>query len=496
MKKDWAAAFYTAAENSGLPIADLNAIVAKHDKLEDANTALAVAVSKAKKDKDAADAITATAGGDKGKTWAGAFYASAENSGLKISELNAIVAKADTLDKAKDALIDAMASAGDKSKPGVGAHVTLGADERDKFVAGATKSLIAKVALFNEGGKPDKDGERNEFSQLSLRELARMSLERNGVKMTAIHDPMAMIKMAMTPVFMSGMHSTSDFVNVLANVANKSMLKGYEEAAETFPEWTSKGTLTDFKTTTRVDLGLFPSLTKVIEGAEYKYATMSDRGVNLVLATYGKIFAITRQAIINDDLGAFTKIPARMGRAAKRTIGDLVYAVLTDNAAMADSVALFHATHKNLQTSSGLAVATLDAGRSLMAKQRDPDSVAAALNIRPAFLLTPVALEGVAKQLMASQTEPGQSNPNLASKVTGMAKPIAEARLDVNSTTTWYLAGSPSQYDTIEVSYLNGNEAPVLEQKEGWNVDGVEFKVRQDAGVNLLDFRALQKSTA
>jgi phage major head subunit gpT-like protein len=60
---------------------------------------------------------------------------------------------------------------------------------------------------------------------------------------------------------------------------------------------------------------------------------MSDRGVNLVLATYGKIFPITRQAIINDDLGAFTKVPAKMGTAAKRTIGNLVYAILTSNAA-------------------------------------------------------------------------------------------------------------------------------------------------------------------
>lgn len=496
MKKDWAAAFYTAAESSGLPIADLNAIVAKHDTQELANAALAAAV-KAKKDKADADAL-ALAGDDKGKkSWAGAFYASAENSGLKISDLNAIVAKADTLDKAKDALIDAMAAAGDKDKPGAGVNITLGVEDRQKFVTGATKSVIAKVALFNEGGKPDKDGERNEFSQFSMRELARMSLERSGVKLTAIHDPMQMVKMAMAPVFMSsGMHSTSDFVNILANVANKSMLKGYEEAAETFQEWTAKGTLTDFKISTRVDLGLFPSLAKVVEGAEYSYATLSDRQVTLVLATYGKIFAITRQAIINDDLGAFTRIPSRMGRAAKRTIGDLVYAVLTANAAMADNVALFHADHKNLQTGSALAVATLDAGRALMAKQRDPDSKSAALNIRPAFLLTPVALEGVAKQLMASQTEPGQSNPNLASKVTGMAKPIAEARLDVNSATTWYLTGSPAQYDTIEVSYLNGVEAPVLEQKDGWNVDGVEFKVRQDAGVNLLDFRALQKSTA
>jgi hypothetical protein len=94
---------------------------------------------------------------------------------------------------------------------------------------------------------------------------------------------------------------------------------------------------------------------------------------------------------------------------------------------------------------------------------------------------------------MTSQTEPGQNNAALANRVANMAKVVSDARLDAASALSWYLAGSPTQYDTIEVSYLNGVAQPVLEQKEGWNVDGVEFKVRHDAGVNLLDYIALYK---
>lgn len=497
MKKEWAAAFYAAAESSGLPIASLNAIVAKHEKREEADAALALAV-KAKKDADDIEARSRTdaaAAAKLDKPWAAAFYASASNSGLEIKALNAIVAKSATADAAKDALIDAMATAQNKDKPGAGGHVSVGAEARDKFVAGATKSIIAKASLFSEGGKPSKDGERNEFSQYTLRELARMSLEHAGVRVV-MHDPMAMIGRAMAPVIMQGAMSTSDFTNILANVANKAMLKGYAESPETFDKWTGKGSLGDFKTAKRVDLGLFPSLAKVQEGAEYTYAKMTDRGVDIVLATYGKLFPITRQAIINDDLSAFTKIPSRMGMAARRTIGDLVYALLIANAAMPDSVALFHATHKNLQTSAALAAATLNSGRALMRKMPDPDNIKVGLNIKPAFGLCPTALEGAFLQLMNSQSEPGQENPGVSNRVAGMVEVVAEARLDADSATTWYLAGNPAQYDTIEVDYLNGVEAPVLEQKEGWNVDGVEFKVRMDAGVNLLDFRALQKSTA
>jgi hypothetical protein len=293
-------------------------------------------------------------------------------------------------------------------------------------------------------------------------------------------------------------HSTSDFVEILGNVASKSMLKGYMEAPETFTAWTSRGTLTDFKPTKRVDLNLFPSLDVVLEGAEYTYGTIGEHGELTQLATYGKMFSITRQAIINDDLSVFTKVPSRMGRAANRTIGNLVYAVLIDNPLMADGVALFDTDHNNVATGA-ITTANLDAARSKMARQSDPDSIAeGGLNIRPKFLLVPVELEGRAAQVLASEfevTATGTNNTRAPNYVRSMAQVISEARLSADSTAEWYLAADPALHDTIEVSYLDGNDRPTLEQREGWNVDGVEFKVRIDAAVKALDFRALLRSS-
>ena len=427
------------------------------------------------------------------KAWAAPFYASAESSGIAIKDLNAIVASASSHDQAKDALIDAMAKASIATPSPTGARLHVGQEAQEKFVTGATRAIIARAAMFNERGRTSPDGERNEFSGYTMRELARMSLETRGIRPD--RDSMTMITTAMQPVIMGGALSTSDFVNILANVANKGLLKGYEEAAETFDKWTGKGTLSDFKASTRVDLGLFPSLSKVDEGAEYRYASLTDRKVQLILSTYGNLFPITRQAIINDDLGVFTKVPSRMGQAAKRTIANLVWAILTSNPNAPDGTALFHNNHANLATGGGSALSadSLDAARAKMATQKDPDNIKQALNIKPAYFLVPAALEGKARQLMASQTEPGQSNPGVANRVAGLAEVISEGRLDINSTTAWYLASNANQVDTIEVDYLDGNEAPMLEQKEGWNVDGVEFKVRQDVGVTLLDFRGLYK---
>jgi hypothetical protein len=428
------------------------------------------------------------------KPWAHAFYMSAAVANIELSTLNTIVAESVDLAAAKDRLIDAMAKAGNADKPaGNGARADVGTEATAKFVTGATASLLNKVTMFSDKGKPA--GERNEFSGMSLRELARVSLDLRGIR-NIPYDSMTMVQMAFAPIGMAGALSTSDFTNILANVANKAMLKGYEESPETFDKWTGKGTLTDFKAVSRVDLGLFPSLAKVQEGAEYSYAKMSDRGVTLILATYGKIFPITRQAIINDDLGAFTKIPGKMGGAARRTVGDLVYGLLTANAAFLGGQPLFHASRNNLITGAGsaFAVAALDKARTAMGRQTDPDNIKQGLNIRPAYCLVPITLEGTALQTFASRAEPGQENPAIANRVAGMAEVVSEARLDTASTTAWYLAGNPAQYDTIEVSYLNGVETPTLEQKEGWNVDGAEMKVRLDAGVSTLDFRALLKS--
>lgn len=378
------------------------------------------------------------------------------------------------LDKARESIINKLAEA-DERGPQTRNQVRITGDAVDRFRAGAQAALLGKAGLA-------KDDAGNELRGLSLREMARESLEMQNVATRAMR-PMDMVKAAMT-------HSSGDFVFILANVAEKSMMKGYEEANETFQQWTSTGQLSDFKPTSRIDLNSFPSLGKVDEGAEYQYATIGERGETVQLATYGNLFSITRQAIINDDMSVFTRIPQRMGRAAIRTVGNLVYAILTANPAMSDTVALFHATHKNLGTGAAPSVASLDAGRVAMATQKDRSQNAVALNLRPRFMLVPVALEGTSKVLMASEFDPAKTQ-RVPNSVAGLAEVVSDARLDAASTTAWYLAADPNATDTVEVSYLDGVSTPWLEQQEGWKVDGVEFKVRLDAAVKALAWEGL-----
>jgi hypothetical protein len=388
-----------------------------------------------------------------------------------------------TADDFRKQAIDAFVQRGQAATQGVaGPRATVTQDGHERFRQGAVLGVLARAGIAG--------GERNEFTGLTLADMARQSLDMAGVRPGA--DRREMIGRAF--VQQAGSHSTSDFAHILANVANKAALKGWEEHEDTFGAWTNTGTLTDFKPARRVGLGLFPSLRHKPEGAEYKYADIGDRGEQIMLATYGEIAQITREAVINDDLALIAGLPRKMGRAASRTVGDLVYAILTANPAMADGTALFHADHNNLAgTPAALSVASLGAARAAMRTQKEKAG-GPALNIRPAYLIIPAALETLARQLMTSTFDPTASKGHASNPVAGMAEIVVDGRLDAASATAWFLSASPGMFDTIEVAYLDGNAAPFIEEETAWTTDGVRLKVRIDAGVKALDHRTLYKN--
>lgn len=393
--------------------------------------------------------------------------------------LNAALADMNcTVVQAKARLLDAMARG---AEPVTSGYLVTVEDETDRRRAGMAAALEIRAGLA-------KNDTSNPWRGHSLIEMARASLQAHGVKHTGT-DRMSLIALAFT-------HSSGDFPLLLANIAQKAMLKGYDEAEETFQLWTSKGTLPDFKPMQMVDIGSFPALRQVAEGGEYKYISIGERAETRVLATYGDIFKITRQAVINDDLDAFTRIPRKMGRAAVRTVGNLAYAVLTGNAPMADGKALFHADHGNLLDAAALSTAAVDAMRVAMARQKDIGQSSGSLNIRMAKLLVPISLQGTANVVRDSEFEVGAGTKNntVPNSVRGTFEVIADARLDDSSTSKWYGVADQAMHDVVTVDYLDGNEAPTMEQQQGWNVDGVEFKVRLDASAKALDWKTMQRN--
>ncbi|MBF0463234.1 MAG: hypothetical protein HQL87_17855 [Magnetococcales bacterium] len=291
------------------------------------------------------------------------------------------------------------------------------------------------------------------------------------------------------------MHTESDFPNILANVANKTLRTAYEAAPRTFLPFCRQVTANDFKAMTRVQLGEAPALDKVNEGGEYKRGPMGEGKESYRVETYGKIIAISRQVLVNDDLNAFTRIPQLFGVAAANLESDVVWGIITANPNMGDGVALFHATHKNLAgTGAVISVASLGLARKSMATQTGVDGLTT-VNVRPAYIIVPAALEVTAEQLLAMNMIPAKSTDVVPQSLRTLTV-VAEPRLDaaVNGDKAWYLSANPGQIDTIEYAYLEGQNGVYIENRVGFDVDGLEVKARLDFGAKAIDWRGFFKN--
>ncbi len=390
-----------------------------------------------------------------------------------------------SVDQVKDQLLTALGKDSTPSNTvGAGAHIFAG---NGNIVGDSMRAALMARCGHKAEGTAANELKDNPYMGLQLRELARAALTERGVGVSG-QNVQAMVGLAFT-------HSTSDFGNILMDVAHKSVLVGWESSQETFEEWTYKGQLSDFKPSARVGLDAFAPLREVRPGAEYKYVTVGDKAETIALATYGELFSITRQTIINDDMQMLLDIPMLMGEAAKATIGDLVYATLTKPRKMSDGKQLFHADHGNIfDASAGMSIETLGGARQKMRSQKAADGKRS-VNIRPGFVLVPTSIELGTQQIITSTSVKGaDANSGISNPLQNFAKVIAEPRLDDQATLDWYLAAEKGR-DTIEVAYLDGIDKPYIEQQSGFTVDGVATKVRIDAGVAPRDFRGLVKAT-
>ena len=381
-----------------------------------------------------------------------------------------------TLDAARAAILDAVAKRDAGGTQRRSPHVETVTDETDTRRAAVENAIMHRASP----GKIKLTDAGRQYRGMSLLEMGRDLLEKSGENTRGM-DKMQLAQRAL---------GTSDFPIVLANVANKTLRAGYEAAPQTFKPFTKQTSAPDFKTIQRSQIGDAPSLKKVNEHGEFTVGVIGEGKESYQLATYGRIVSITRQTIINDDLNAFADMPARFGRAAADLESDIVWGIITGNAAMNDGVALFHADHGNLAGAGAIAVATLSAMRAAMRVQKSLD--ARPINVAAAYLLVPAALETVAQQYTSADFVSAKSsdiNPFKSS-----LQVITEPRLDVASTTVWYGAADPSQIDTLEYCYLEGNEGVYIETRNGFEVDGLEIKARLDFAAKAIDHRGLYRN--
>ena len=287
----------------------------------------------------------------------------------------------------------------------------------------------------------------------------------------------------------AGMGSTSDFPAILASTVNRTLRAAYEIQARTFTGWARESTAPDFREVARTQLSESSAFKQVKEGGEYKMITFGDSAEKYSLGKWGGIVALTWETIINDDLGAFDRIPLALAAEAAAIEGDIVYGILTGAGLMSDGLALFDAGHGNL---AGAATAindvTLGAGRASMRKQVGLKG--RVLNLTPSFLIVGPDKESEANKYTSASfvaAKAGDINPNYNTSL----EVVVDPRILGNA---WHLAATPALVDTIEYAYLEGEQGLFTETRQGFEVDGLQIKARHVFGAKAIDWRGMYKN--
>lgn len=363
-------------------------------------------------------------------------------------------------------------------------NVVTEEDELDKRVRGATNWLMLRANVPLLPGQAAR--EAGEFRGMKLFDLARDFLERAGVKTRGM-DQMTLVGKAFT--HRGAANTTSDFAILLENTMHKILLAAFAIAPDTWTKFCLQGNVSDFRAHNRYRMGTFGTLDGLNEQGEFKRKQIPDGAKESITAqTKGNIVAISRQAIINDDMTAFSRLLMMLGRAAKLSVEVDVYAALASNGGMGptlqDGVTLFHASHNNIGAPSALSVLGLDADRVVMASQMDV-SGNEFLDLRPKSLLVPLALGGNAKAINGALYDPDTANklqkPNIVQNLFGDI--VDTPRI---TGTRRYLFADTNVAPVLEVAFLDGQSEPVLETEQGWEVDGTDLRVRYDYAVGAI----------
>lgn len=411
-----------------------------------------------------------------------------------------------SVEEANKRIIERMAT--QPSGSSVGADARVISDGTDRFIADLGAGMVHRSykAARIQRQEQISEGARK-FENVSLNKAAELILRQSGVNTDSMsHVDIAKVAMGNREACRRfkverAYHTTGSFPNLLLDAANKTLLAAYEEAPFSWNLWARQApSVADFKNINRIRFSESPDPEMVAEKQPYKEKTMSDSKETYKVEKYGALFTVSWETVVNDDLDAISRIPAMHGNACRRKVNKEVYSVLTSNPTMGDSVALFgsHSSGTNLSgASANPSVSTLNSSFAAMMKQTGLSSDVI-ISVVPKFLIVPVALSGTALELVNSVSYNAANNNEGVKNIYGVGGPrpltvIAEPVLDANSTSAWYLAADPSQIDTVEVSFLQGEESPVLEDEWDFDKDVYKYKVRQTFGVKAIDWRGLYK---
>lgn len=412
-----------------------------------------------------------------------------------------LIAAGKTVEEAQRSVMDKLAEREEVPKQ----NISVTQDGRDSFRAAAIDGLLLKAGQVRID-KPAAGA--SEFRGMSLLDIAKDCLRRAGIKGST--DLREMVGRALN---LRGAETiagtTSDFPYILAATANKSLLAGYDVAPATYQFWARTGSLNDFKAATRIKFGDVGKLKLVPEGQKYTETKRTEKKETIQLGTYARMWTMSRQAVINDDLGAFANTMFGFGVEARMLPNDLAIAVLTANAAMSDGFALFSSEHGNLDEETDRKIDTLAHGTAALAymiklmgvqkqyQHAEEAESARYMNLRAKVWLVSMTDWLLARQVVTSATDAGQSNAGVVNPFANLGITVVPEQNIVTSTTDYshYLFADPRIAPVVEVAFLQGNQQPYQEEMDQADADGRKWLCRLDCGAAAVDYVGAVKAT-
>lgn len=346
------------------------------------------------------------------------------------------------------------------------------ADDPAQIVTRAADAVAFRMA----GG--ELPAASREFVNLSLMDMARDSLARVGVSARG---------MSADEVLQRAAHTTSDFPLVVSNAANKVALEAYKAAESPLKALSRQRILSNFKAATSIRLGGMGRLEPLTETGEFTATSRAEAGEAMKLATFGRRFDVSRQLLIDDDLGLLGDTVTALGQAAAQTEADLMVGLITGNPNLSDGNPVFHASRDNVAAGTTLDVDGIAAARHAMRSRTDLDGKTL-IDARPLYLLVGPALETDAEKLLTAinATTTDEVNP-----FGGKLRLLVEPRL--GETQDWFLFADPARLPCLAHAYLAGAQGVQIQRQEAWNTLGLSFRAFLDFGAAWTDWRGSQK---
>lgn len=358
-----------------------------------------------------------------------------------------------------------------------------------------------------------KDGWKT-FQNCSLLETARECLIADGYNPRGLSGPQ--LAQAACGFFANtglraqagdfAYHTTGSLAYITLDAMNKSLLAGYEEAPQTWKgPMRQAASVSDFKNINRVKLGAIQNLPVWNDNSNPEIAAVANEKETYAVEARSLEINFSWRLVVNDDMDALSRIPQLLGDAAGRTVNAVAWAQITGNPTLSDGQALFLATatgnrkRSNLTTGSATpSVTTLGTMKKKMRQMRglntpEGNESQDILNLSPTFIVVPSALETLTEQLINSAADPASSGNAGIFNTTRYLTQITEPLLDADSATAWYLFASPNRVDTVEVSFLQGQESPVVMPFVEERTMSQNFIVLQTFAAKAIEHRGVQR---